>query len=158
VFSAQAWHWVVPGARYTRAREALEEGGALAVFWNRPVWDESPLREELRAAYESRAPEFGPDPGPMHPGTTRPELRENWEREIESAPGFEHPEVRFYRWSREYTSDGYLQLLRTHSDHIVLEPSSRDALLAAIREVIERSGGTIKLEYVTKLCLGRASR
>jgi SAM-dependent methyltransferase len=36
VFSGQAWHWISPEVRYVAARAALEDGGALAAFWNRP--------------------------------------------------------------------------------------------------------------------------
>ena len=58
LFSAQAWHWVTPEVRYTRAREALAEDGALAVFWNRPRWESSPLKDELAAAYRRTAPSW----------------------------------------------------------------------------------------------------
>src|SRR5437763_1279826 len=44
LFSAQAWHWVAPELRYLKAREALAHGGVLALFWNRPRWNQSPLR------------------------------------------------------------------------------------------------------------------
>ena len=42
------------GARTCRAA-ALVDGGALAVFWNRPDWSASDLREELGEAYRRPA-------------------------------------------------------------------------------------------------------
>ena len=161
LFSAQAWHWVSRDIRYTRAREALVDGGALAVFWNRPRWDANPLRSELAEAYRRSAPGLGSDkvgPGPMDPsGELPPAWWEDWSRELDRADGFGSPEAHTYVWSQDYTSGEYVALLRTHSDHIVLEDSERHALLDAVAAVIDRHGGRFVLEYVTALWLARAS-
>jgi len=158
VFSAQAWHWVSPDVRYPAARAALEVGGALAAFWTSPAWERSPLREKLRAAYERAAPNFGPDPGPMHPDSG-PRLRMwgDWKREIEAAADFAQPEMRRYSWTTEYTTAEYVELLQTHSDHILLEERRRAALLDAVAEVLDRAGGGVRIEYLTLLTLARAS-
>lgn len=160
LFSAQAWHWVTPEARYVRAREALIADGALAVFWNRPRWESCPFREELEEAYRDAAPDFGPGtgPGPMHPATqASPEPWGDWEGELRAAPGFAEPDVRVYKRGHRYETDEYLRLLQTHSDHILLPPEQRDALLDAVAGVIDRHGGILELEYVTLLCLARAT-
>jgi SAM-dependent methyltransferase len=157
LFSAQAWHWVLPEVRYVKARAALASGGVLALFWNRRIWRDSPLRAELLGAYRSAAPDFDADPGPMHPGSeARPERWGRYERELEAAAGFARTETRSYDWSTEYPADQYLQLLDTHSDHIILPDSQRRALHAAVRGILERQGGSISVRYVTELCLARA--
>src|SRR6201985_1807913 len=69
VFSAQAWHWVSPDVKYARAREALADGGRLGACGDGPDWGRVGTREEFAAAYETTAPDFGADPGPMHPGS-----------------------------------------------------------------------------------------
>jgi SAM-dependent methyltransferase len=156
VFSAQAWHWVAPDVRYSRARQALHERGAVAAFWNRPDWGESRLRDALGAAYRAAAPELAPD-GPMHPTqSSPPALWGSWKREIDAARDFEQPEIRSYRWTREYSTEAYVSLLETHSDHRLLEPDRRASLLAAVAAVIDEHGGTLRLDYVTLLCLARA--
>jgi SAM-dependent methyltransferase len=158
VFSAQAWHWVAPEVKYVRTREALSDGGLLAVFWNRPDWERCAIRDELAAAYERTAPDFGPDPGPMHPGSEiAPDRWEDWDAEIASAAGLEDPRTRLYEWSAEYTAQRYVELIATTHDHILLADATRDALLAAVSDVIGRYGGTLSLPLVTKLCLARAS-
>lgn len=161
VFSGQAWHWIEPEVRFGRAREALVPGGALAVFWNRPRWESCALREELDQAYRRAAPELGGDavgPGPMHPGVDEPpEWWGDWTRELRGAAGFEPPDQRMYSWRQDYSAADYVQLLRTHSDHIVLEPVQREALLEAVGSVIDRNGGTLSLEHVTALWLARAA-
>jgi SAM-dependent methyltransferase len=157
VFSAQAWHWVTPELKYVRARAALADGGRLAAFWNRPRWEDSPLREDLSSVYLEFAPDLGPDPGPADPAlNTPPDRWEDWDAEIEAAAGFGRPEVRFYEWTSDYTAEEYTRLLSTHSDHIVLPDDRHAALMAAVAEVIERHGGTLRMYYVTKLCVAVA--
>lgn len=162
LFSGQAWHWVNPEVRYTRARETLADGGALALFWNRPRWESAPLRDELSDAYGRAAPELRSGrtaPGPMHPDVqSLPEWWGDWTRELRATPGFEAPEARAYTWKQGYTTGEYVQLLQTHSDHIVLPERERHALLEAVSGVIDRSGGSLTLEYMTGLWLARAAR
>ena len=162
LFSGQAWHWVEPEVRYARAREALVERGALAVFWNRPRWGSSPLREELDDAYTRTAPELGAGsagPGPMRPGVEAPPAWwGDWTSELRGAAGFEPPELRSYSWTEEYSTQRYLELLQTHSDHVVLADGRRNALLDAVAAVIDRHGGTLTVEYVTELWLARVAR
>jgi SAM-dependent methyltransferase len=160
LFSAQAWHWIAPEVRCTKAREVLQNGGALALFWNRPRWSESPVRAELRAAYARAAPEFGPSsgPGPMHPGTeSPPELWGDWERELEAAAGFGAVENHLYDWSSEYSTADYLALLRTHSDHIVLGEERLSGLLDAVGRVLDRHAGRLSLGQATRLTMTRAT-
>lgn len=157
LYSAQAWHWVSPKTRYARAGALLAPGGGLALFWNRPRWEDSPLREDLRDAYHRSAPDFGANPGPMHPDTdTEPDLWGDWAHELTAAPEFGDPEVHSYSWVHEYTAERYVRLLRTHSDHIMLGPGRQEALLHAVAAAIDRHGGTIPIRYVTVLCLARS--
>jgi SAM-dependent methyltransferase len=159
VFSAQAWHWVDPKVRYSHARELLEPGGALAVFWNRPDWDSNPLREQLAEVYERIAPDLGagPGPGPMHPAVQRRrEWWSDWSGELAAAPGFGATDTRSYAWRKLYTSDSYPQVLRTHSDHIVLGDERLHELVTAIGALVDGHGGTLELGYVTDLWMARA--
>jgi SAM-dependent methyltransferase len=155
VFSAQAWHWVAPELRCARA--ALRDGGLLSAFWNRPDWERCELRDELRDTYARIAPDFGPDPGPMHPGSEiAPDRWEDWDAEVGEAAGLGDPAVRFYESTAEYGSERYVELIGTSQDHILLPDAERDALYAAVADVIDRHGGTLTLPIVTKLCLARA--
>jgi SAM-dependent methyltransferase len=158
-FSAQAWHWVTPDLRYVRAREALEPGGTLAIFWNRPDWESNPIREQVADVYERVVPDLGAGagPGPMHPAADkRRDWWADWGAELAAAPGFERVESRDYRWREEYTTASYLQVLGTHSDHIVLGDDRLKELVGAIGEVLDHHGGTLPLDYVTELWMARA--
>ena len=156
LYSAQAWHWISPEIRYQKARSVLAPGGLLATFWNWPDWERSELRGEIDSAYAQTAPELHAD-GPMRPGSPRSrKISNRWPEEIDGADGFEHPELRTYSWHQRYSSAEYTQLLRTHSDHIVLEPEKQAALYRAVAAVIDRHGGALSLTYLTRLCLARA--
>jgi SAM-dependent methyltransferase len=154
LFSGQAWHWVAPEVRYVAARPALEDGGALAVFWNVPDWSASDLREELGEVYRRHGRDGDTD-DPMNPRTRSGE--EDWATEIAGASGFDAAEVRRYPWHSEYTTAGYLNLLGTHSACLVLDPPAREGLLTDIAAAIDARGGSFRMRFETLLCLARAA-
>jgi SAM-dependent methyltransferase len=154
VFSAQAWHWIAPEVRYVAARAALEEGGALAAFWNVPDWAACDLGQELGEVYR-RHGRAGDTDDPMNPSTRSGE--EDWATEIAGTSGFGAPEVHRHRWHQDYTAPQYLDLLGTHSACLVLDPDDREGLLLDIGAVINASGGSFRMKLVTLLCLARAT-
>jgi SAM-dependent methyltransferase len=155
VFSAQAWHWVDPEIGLERARAATSPGGLLAAFWNRPVWEELGLREALLAAYRRAGPNV-PARDPMHPANVRPDGEEDWEGEIAASGGWGRAEIRYYGWRHEYSAAEYAGLLSTTSEIQLLPGAEREALLAAVRAVIEEAGGTLTLPLATRVCLAWA--
>jgi SAM-dependent methyltransferase len=159
LFSAQAWHWISPEVRYARAREALDPGGALALFWNRVDWEGCAIRTELAEAYRRVAPDLGGEagPGPMNPSGRRRAWWADWSSELAAAPGLAAPERRRFRWREAYTTASYLEVLQTHSDHIVLGEQRLGELIDAIGAVLDRHGGALALDYVTELWLARAT-
>lgn len=154
VFSAQAWHWVAPEVRYAKAREVLVPGGALALFWNRPVWEEFPLKRELDEVYERLV--AGIDAlGPTRAGGHTSEMDEAYAAELAESGLFGEISVREYPWTQTYRTGEYIRLLGTHSDHRMLPDARRSELLSAIAEVIDEHGGEVTLTYVTRLYLAR---
>ena len=156
LYSAQAWHWIDPSVRFRRAGHALDRDGMLAAFWNRFDWNSSPLHGELEEVYRRFAPELGGQvpPGPLSPTAVEDSLRD-WQGGPGQETGFTAPEWHAYPWRCRYTTDEYVNLLRTHSDHIVLAGDRLQALLEAVRGVIDGAGGGLELEYVTRLGLAR---
>ena len=155
LYAAQAWHWVDPAVRYQRARAALTEGGLLAVFWNRPAWGQSELRAALSAAYRRHAPGMDPN-SPMHPDNPAPEGDDDWPAEIVAVAELAAPQVRFYRWTEDYSADDYAALMITLSQFQTLAADRRARLLDAIRAAIGDHGGTLSLPLVTRLHTARA--
>lgn len=158
LYSGQAWHWIDPERRFAHAGEVLTPHGTLAAFWNRVRWESSPLRAELDDIYRRLAPELASRVplGPMYPAAAASYDRlRDWQGSRRDATGFTPPDWRTYSWFTHYATADYLSLIQTHSDHIVLEPRRRRALLNAIGEAIEASGGSLEIEYLTRLGLAR---
>jgi SAM-dependent methyltransferase len=154
VYSAQAWHWIAPDVRYTAARAALQDGGALAPFWNVPDWQACELRDEIAEVYR-RNDQIGGTYDPLNPASGSRD--EDWEGDIAGAAGFDAAEVRRYQWSSDYTSAQYVDLLRTHSVCVVLTDAARQRLLTDIAGAIDAHGGSFRMTFVTLLCLARAT-
>jgi SAM-dependent methyltransferase len=159
LFSGTAWHWVTPVLRNRLAARALVPGGALAAFWNRPVWEGNPLRLALDAAYVDLERTNGKQPGGvMNPRGAPVEIRSDREwlhEEFRGDGDFVDLEARHYRCNETYTSAQYVALIGTHSDHILLPARARTQLDAAITDAIDAVGGSFELTYETLLCLAR---
>jgi SAM-dependent methyltransferase len=154
VVSAQAWHWVAPEIRYRKARHVLTPGGVLALFWNRPQWEDATLRSALDDVYARCAPDLkAREPG--FPGLKQAQVDEERAAEIEGSGFFGPVARRSFRWAKRYTTHEYLELLQTQSDHRMLPGERLTQLLGGVAEVIERSGGSIAMDFVARLYLAR---
>ena len=154
VVSAQAWHWVDADVRYSKAHDVLARDGVLALFWNRPLWEDSALRSSIDAVYQRCAPDLkARDPG--FPGLKEPAVDRERAIEIESSGLFGAVTQRSFRWSKLYTTQDWLALLQTQSDHRMLPAAQRGDLLRAVAEVVELADGSITMDYVTRLYLAR---
>lgn len=163
-FGGQAWHWVPREVRYRKAYEVLGDAGVFAWFFNRPDWSGNEnVRTALDEVYERLAPDI-PSRGPGSAWTSISALDEEVVEEINDARFvdplrdgalFTDVEARWYRHSRCYDAADYLDLLRTQSDHRMLEPEHLDRLLDAVGHVLEDHGGALELGYRTGLYLAR---
>lgn len=146
----QAWHWIDDDAGFAKAAQLLAPGGMLALFWNRPTFREDELRREMDEIYDRHAPDMrsslrgrGTEPkGVLHGTVLDP-----------PPPGFDSSERVVLSWEHTYTTDAWVGLLATHSDHRMLEPGARHELHQAVREAIDRHGGAFTLPYRVDLVL-----
>jgi SAM-dependent methyltransferase len=152
LISAQAWHWVSPDVRLRKAHEALAPDGSIAVFWNTIEWRDKEARAAVDALYERLAPDLlAKRPG--FPGT-RPS-RYTSVQELGASRLFHSFAEREYPWSTTYTTDSYLELLTTHSDHRMLPPDVFTRLADALARFIDDIGGNLRVDYLTRLYLAR---
>jgi SAM-dependent methyltransferase len=140
---AQAWHWLDPDLRFRRSSALLRPGGRLALWWNRPDQDDSALRRRIDRVYRDRFPGLAPH-GIL--ATGRPPAGP-----VPSDAGFGVPIERVYRWWCRYSTAEWIDLMRTQSNHRLLEAGAREAFLAAVAEVIDNSGGHYDYPYSTWL-------
>lgn len=156
-YSGQAWHWVEPRTGYARVRRVLRPGGVLAAFWNRADWTDHELYAEVQRAYEAAGAHghrHAPSEQTQRSGL---QLSENWDPDLARAAGFGEFDARRYERVLEFTSEEYVSLLGTYSDHILLEADRRERLFGEIAAVIDRHGGVLRLPVVTLLGLARVA-
>lgn len=151
VIAAQSFHWVDPDTGYARAARALKDSGSIALFWHSYPSVDTPLRRALDRVYAELAPEIEERRTRVHRAPDR-------EQELNASGLFREVEVRHYPWESAADRDRYIRILRTQSDHIVLEPGRRARLFDAIREQIDRHGGTVRIEAKADLFFARKRR
>jgi len=152
VYSAQAWHWVSSHVRGPKAAEALAPGGTLALFWNRTDWKGETLRDDLEAIYRRLAPDLLAR-APGFPGLTPTRSDEAQAAEITGSSQFEGVSVRTYPWSAVLTTEGFVDVLLTQSNHRLLPEDERSGLVEGLRGVIEAHGGRVVVPHATFLVL-----
>jgi SAM-dependent methyltransferase len=147
VIAAQAWHWVDQEVRYRKAAGVLEEGGWLALIWNRPVGGDGEVRSGLDAVYARLAPELDGIP----PGELDLDRRE----EIAASGVFQEPRLECFEFEVRYGARAYAELMATQSDHRRLPASRRNQLLGAIEEEINSTGGSYGVTWEARLYLAQ---
>lgn len=149
---AQAWHWIDHDAGLARAAALLRPGGELALFWNRPDFVQDRLRGDLDEIYARLAPDM---PSSLRGRNVAPKGQL---ANVDGAPpaGFSEVSRDELRWERTYTSDEWIALLGTHSDHRLLDPDHRAELHDAVRRAIDAHGGSFTLPYRVELLRFRA--
>ncbi|WUH89204.1 class I SAM-dependent methyltransferase [Streptomyces sp. NBC_00433] len=150
VVSATAFHWIDPAIRAVKSADALRPGGALAVIATHHVaGGTEDFFAEAQACYER----FDPATPPGLRLTAAAELDiSSHVAEIARTARFGPVAVRHHEWDLTYTTEQYLEVLRTYSGHRALPPPSREALLACIAGLIDgHYGGHVTKRYLTQL-------
>lgn len=150
VISGQAFHWIPPDLRYTKTAQALKEGGHLAIFWNWTLPQEDELTQRLQAVYAQHTPELVSEKSESHEeGILR------WSGEISASNLYDLAAVNRYPWEAVFSTQQYLGLLNTYSDHLRLTDRRRRKLFQALGEVLEEAGGAITRHYEAVAFVGR---
>jgi SAM-dependent methyltransferase len=148
IVCGQAWHWVEPAAGSAKVAALLRPGATFAPFWNVNELD-APVQAALDAVYHRLAPALA-RPVMDHKATDAP-----YAVDIERTGLFDQVVEREYRWERTYTRDEWLALIQTHSDHVVLPPGQRTALVSGVGAVIDQLGGRVVAHYCTQALFAR---
>jgi SAM-dependent methyltransferase len=153
IVAATAWHWLDAHVAYRKAAETLRHGGHLAIVATDHVLpsDGDELFRDIQHAYEQVG--MGDGQGGPEP----PEAIQAPDVEAIASSGlFATPTVHRYLRSRSYTTDEYLTLLSTYSNHIAARPEQRNTLFTRIRDLIEaRPSATIRKHYLNTLQVAR---
>jgi SAM-dependent methyltransferase len=146
VLSATAFHWIPYKVAYPRCARALKPRGSLALLWNFVDIPDNRFYSDLQAIYRRIVPRMRL--------SLPPELRiERQRKKIINSGLFGPVTILRYPWQSEYTSDRYIGLLKTMSDHAILAPKVRRDVFRAIRKLIEDYGGSFIRPVVAVLFL-----
>ena len=153
VLAATSWHWIDPGAKYRKAWELLRPGGHLA-FWSAAhVFpdDGDPFFRGIQEVYDEIGHGLPPDATYPRPG----DLSDN-KSEVEGTGLFDVVAIRHFDWETTHDAEGYIELLRTFSGHISMEPWQRDRLFTEIRRrLAERPDGLVRRSWGAVLHVAR---
>lgn len=146
VMSAQAFHWVDPAVGYAKAAQALKPTGNIALIWNIASKSDDAIFQQLDQIFITYAE-----------WRIRPfeELQKEREQELIASECFAEPIVKRYPWSLQYTTQQYLDLVRTQSDYLIQPEVKQRELLDAIATILENNGGGILRPYVSVLLVAQ---
>lgn len=155
IYSASAYHWLNPDTRIERIAHHLAPGGSVAVWRNHHVRG-SGISDQFfqvaRSVYAREAPTLAAKfTGLLDPVEIAPAEREEWL----ASDRFLSLQTKTYLWSHEYTSDEYVRLLDTHSDHRLLPEANRGRIFRELLHLADDLGGTVVREYATILHLAQ---
>lgn len=151
IYAATAFHWIPEEYGYKRVYDLLRPGGAFARFAYHAGPDQG--RVELTGeVYELYRRFMRGGKGEYRPLTQAdgPRLLAPHERY-----GFVETEFQLYEFTKDFTAEAYMGLLRTYPDHMSLDEDSREGLFGGIYEAILRHGGVMTVYYTVDMELGR---
>jgi SAM-dependent methyltransferase len=149
--AGQAWHWVNPQRGPVKAAAVLHSGGRIGLFWNQARPDPS-VRPALDAAYAQHAPALGSQSVLM--GRRDVSLYESIAESFRRTGEFDGVTIDTFGHDVDYSSEEWVELAGTHSDHHTLPPAQLAELLAKLRRQIDRAGGRVPVHYETTLVSG----
>ena len=134
-----AWHWLEPGRRVDLAARLLRTGGALATVTTEHVaGGTTAFFAQAQRCYERWMP--GTPPGLiLAPSDSVPAGVD----EVDTSPWFD-PAVRTrHEQSIRYTTQEYLDVLATYSNHRALGERAREGLFGCLRRLIDGGYGGV---------------
>jgi SAM-dependent methyltransferase len=144
--SAQAWHWVDRRQRTELAARALAAGGVIALFGHEHGFDDE-TAEAVDAVYLRIAPEIAHG-GVRHADVFHPD-------ELRDSPLFSDVREERTTFVVPFSTERYLALLSTFSNHRMLPEALRAELHAALAAFIDERGGVLEQRVTTTMVLAR---
>ena len=93
--------------------------------------------------------------GPGYPTEVLPDSEALGPQALDEAR-FETVAYRQFHWQPRLDSDGYLDLLRSHTSNLELSAARREGMLAELRALVDDSfGGEVTRQLVASLTLAR---
>lgn len=138
----QSFHWVDPDVALPKLASLLNPGGQLALMWNRIRAEDSkqPGLERISAEY-----------GITTPASTSANNAETALQALLHRAEFTAERVEVAE-ALHYSTDDWLSLVFTNSNHVVLEPAAKTELRARLREFIGDDGVSATNDALALIC------
>ncbi|MHA3704952.1 class I SAM-dependent methyltransferase [Jatrophihabitans sp. YIM 134969] len=144
----QAWHWIEPEAGLVAARRLLAPGGQLWLLWN--VGEPDPaVKAVIDEVYARFATDTQPDAVSRGVSGRSAEAAEQFLRDRGATV-----RTRAVPWRAELSTERWIRMVSTFSDHATLAPEVRGPLLATLAEAIDAHGGVVGIDYTTRVVVG----
>lgn len=150
IYSATAFHWIPEEIGYPKVSKLLKANGTLALFWNRPfvARQDDELHQTIQGIYQK----YRPSNIKIIENDT--ERYNNIIKTIQ-AYGFRDVVFKLYHLTRRFSSNGYIALLNSYSDHRSMPSASKELFEAEIKEAIIKFGDVISVYDTIDLYLAR---
>ena len=148
VVCATAFHWLDPAVRVVKPARALRPGGRLALILTEHVAGGTvEFFARAQRCYERWDPATPPDLR-LQPASEIP----TGSAELDDSPHFGQVTVARRTQDITYTTDEYIDVLLTYSNHRALPPPSQQGLLTCLRRLIDTGhGGRVTKRYLHEL-------
>lgn len=150
IYCATAFHWLPKEDAYAKVMKSLKKGGTMALFWNHPFpnREDDPSNIANRKIYDKYRPS-NEKQNEFSEKDCNIRIQELLEY------GFEKVESKLYRRVRALTTEAYIHLLNTYSDHRALDATVKEQFEAEMRQAINEVGGSINIYDTIDLYLAK---
>ncbi len=150
IYSASAFHWIPEEIGYSKVYNMLKSGGVFARFANHPYKDKE--KEDLHVAMQKLYSIYMPH---VQMSAEYSEEDAKNRANISMKYGFVDVVYKMYYRTRTFSSQEYIELLGTYSDHIALDENKRTEFFNGIKNEIDNFGGKITVYDTIDLQLSR---
>ncbi len=140
IYSATAFHWIPKDRGYVKIKSLLKPDGAVALFWNHPFVSNTSDVTNLASmsVYKKYRPD---DKTPVEFDFSKCQKQIG---ELEQY-GFKNVKSKIYKRTRKLSSEEYILLIKTYSDHNALPVKVKKAFERDMKNAIDSIGGTINI-------------
>ena len=150
VYSATAFHWIDEKQGFEKIHKLLRSGGAVALFWNHPFVSRESDITNLASCEVYR--KYRPAQKAIREFSSTDTLR--YVGLLEKY-GFKDIETKLFKRIRTLSTEEYLNLINTYSDHRAQPEKIRREFERDMKKAIDNAGGKINIYDTIDLYLAK---